>query len=112
MDGWEEGVPDGKPASSRALRLRPARLEQSEPGWGGGAGARWLDPTMLVGQTLHSISINFLSCFLDFRPQTNLDVMTLRSVFLFTFQPLLPRCKSLSNTLTISGLFSSSVKWG
>ena len=40
MDGWEEGVPDGKPASSRALRLRPARLEQSEPGlvggWGGG----------------------------------------------------------------------------
>lgn len=38
MDGWEEGVPDGKPASSRALRLRPARLEQSEPGWGGGEG--------------------------------------------------------------------------
>ena len=38
MDGWEEGVPDGKPASSRALRLRPARPEQSEPGWGGGEG--------------------------------------------------------------------------
>lgn len=32
MDGWEEGVPDGKPASSRALRLPPARLEQSGPG--------------------------------------------------------------------------------
>ena len=43
-------------------------------GWWGGA--RWLDPTTLVGQTLHFISINFLSCFLDFRPQTNLDVMT------------------------------------
>lgn len=40
MDGWQEGVPDRKPASSRALRLPPARLEQSEPGlvggWGGG----------------------------------------------------------------------------
>lgn len=83
MDGWEEGVPDGKPASSRALRLRPARLEQSEPGlvggWGGGGssggggkgggrGAQWLGHTMLVGQTLHFISINFLLRFLDFRP--------------------------------------------
>ena len=42
VDGWEEHVPDGKPASSRALRLQLARLEQREPGlgWGGGAVAR------------------------------------------------------------------------
>ena len=76
MDGWEEGVPDGKPASSRALRLQPARLEQRNQDWVGGV-VWWLDHTMLEGQTLHFISINFLLCFLDFGPQANLDVMTM-----------------------------------
>ena len=77
MDGWEEHVPDGKPASSRALRLQLARLEQREPGLGWGGAVRWLDHAMLESQTLHFISINFLLCFLDFGPQTNLDVMTM-----------------------------------